>query len=185
MSETPKAVLAGLGIFVIGTAILISGILIADRGGAGSRVSTPPVAAAMPMSAGASANVSGSPAPAQATGNPAAATKLRIVHVAKGCHTFMLGNVEAPVMKLHLQRGQMLDLTNMDVDIQKLMQVEGPKMMLEGAMMQMSGGQMSMTFPTAGTYSFNLAQPPMPGAADEETDPSNPDNTLTLSVDAV
>ena len=109
------------------------------------------------------------------------------MHVQRGCHVFKVGDVETPALTLEVQRGHMLDLTNMDVDVQQMMQIAGPAMMMKGATMNMGNGHMTMTFDKAGSYRFSFDQPPMPGAAaaEEESDASNPDNTLTLNVNAV
>ena len=174
--EKTKAMLAGLAIFVIGTSILVAGILVANRQGASAPATAPTTRSSMAMAARGMA--------ARAT-PVVAAKKLQIVHVAQGCHAFALGDVQTPAMTLQVRRGQTVDLTNLDVDNQRMMKVAGPRTSMPDGMMKMAGGEMAMTFSQAGTYRFRFTQPPMPGAADEGDDASNPDNDLTLSVNAV
>jgi hypothetical protein len=179
--EKAKAVLAALAIFVIGTSILVAGILIANREESSPQ---PAAATAKPAMAMGGANMA---VVAKPSTRAAATTKLQIVHIARGCHTFAAGDVQAPAMTLQMRHGQSLDLTNLDVDMQKMMQVAGPQMMsmMKGVTMDTGGGHMAMTFSQAGTYRFKFTQPPMPGAADEGDDSSNPDNTLSLVVQAI
>jgi hypothetical protein len=172
--------LTGLAIFVIGTSIVIAGITIADHEASGSHAVAPAVTQPAMNMGGTQAAAASNMAAATTT----AATKVQIVHLARGCHAFMLGNVETPNMTLQVGKGGALDLTNMDVDTQRMMQVAGPQIMMTGATMKMAGGHMTMTFPQAGTYKFKFTQPPMAGATDEAPDTSNPDNTLALAVQA-
>jgi hypothetical protein len=179
MNDKMKGLLVGLAIFVIGSSIVAGAIVIADGEGRGSPAA-PVAASSMPMAAPTAAT-----APVAAASTTPATTKVAIMHVQQGCHVFKIGDVETPTLTLQMHRGQMLDLTNMDVDMQRMMQVSGPRMMMQGAAMRMGNGHMTMTFDKAGAYRFSFDQPPMPGAADdEESDGANPDNTLTLNVNA-
>lgn len=178
MSDKAQATLLAFAIAVLGTSALIGGIALADGGGGGSPAQTPVSAA--PMAPGAQmASASGSVA---VRASQPGTTELRIVHVQQGCHTFAFGNAEAPDMTLHMQRGQTLDMANLDVDPQHMVQFEGPMMMAAMPATAMVGGHMAMAFPEAGTYRFTFDQQPMAGEADAADDPSNPDNTLTLAV---
>jgi hypothetical protein len=82
--------------------------------------------------------------------------------------------------RLHLavHAGSRLLVTNQDVDMHLLRQMEGPHMMLGRAMPQ--GGHHMLRFMKPGVYRFTTKVMPMSGMPEVET--TGPDNVLRLTV---
>jgi plastocyanin len=110
-----------------------------------------------------------------------AAADLTIVHAQKGCHLWAEGSSQMPMMRLTLKVGQMLQIMNQDVDMHRMMELAGPRIMLGGAMKQ--GQTQTLTFAKPGTYRFMTKVSPMAGMPEVAT--TGPDNTLRLTVKVV
>ena len=110
----------------------------------------------------------------------AAAVKLTIQHVQKGCHVWSNGKTTAAMMRLHLMAGQKLSITDMDVDAHQMMEFSGPMHMRMGGPMTMSRS-MTLAFTKKGTYRLGTKTVEMPGGGmDVKT--IGPDNNLRLIV---
>ena len=110
-----------------------------------------------------------------------AARKLTIVHVQRGCHVWSNGTTTATMMRLHLTRGQHLQIMDMDVDAHQMMEFGGPAHMRMGGPMMMNRG-MTLSFPRAGVYHLGMKTVEMPGMASMDVKTIGPDNKLRLVV---
>lgn len=108
----------------------------------------------------------------------AAAADLTILHVQRGCHVWSDGKVQTPMLQLNVQRGQMLQVMNQDVDMHRMVELSGPMMMLGGPMK--TGQSQSLTFTKPGTYRFDTKSSEMMGMPEAAT--IGPDNVLRLTV---
>jgi plastocyanin len=115
----------------------------------------------------------------QTTPTTTAAADLTIIHVQKGCHVWSNGTSQMPIMRLTLKTGQMLQITNEDVDMHRMMEVAGPQMMMLGGPMKQGQAQ-TLTFNKPGVYKFTTKVAPMAGMAEVAT--TGPDNNLRLMV---
>jgi hypothetical protein len=164
------AVLTG---FLVGGAAVI-GLVIAlpENSSAGSAAHR---TAAMPMRSGMGGMGSGM----MNTTTALAVRTLTIQHVQRGCHVWSDGKTTGPMMRLHLKRGQMLRIMDMDVDAHQMMQFSGPMRLMMGGPMMMNRG-MTFTFTKTGVYRLGTHTVDMPGGMDVKT--IGPDNKLRLVV---
>jgi hypothetical protein len=121
----------------------------------------------------------GQGSPMMAATRSPAARKLTIQHVLRGCHVWSNGTMTGPTMQLHLQVGQSLSITDMDVDAHQLLELAGPSHLQIGGPM-MTSGHMTVSFPMKGVYRLGTKTVPMPGGMDVKT--IGPDNKLRLVV---
>ena len=173
-----RMILAALTGFLAGSAMIAAVALIPLTTGAAR-----PVAAhtghaeAAAMSSGMA--MSSASRPTVASTRP---VSLTIQHVQRGCHVWSNGKTTGPAMRLHLEQGQTLSITDMDVDAHQMMQFAGPAHMEMGGPM-MSTHTMKMTFTKKGLYRFGtktVEMAGMAGMADAKT--IGPDNKLRLIV---
>lgn len=84
------------------------------------------------------------------------AANITIEHVLHGCHALAVNGAAAtsPDATIHLATGGTLNLQDNDVMPHQLVLVSGPKAQITGAAMSRMGASSSVTFPTAGTYTF-------------------------------
>jgi len=159
----------GLGLMLIGLLIAVPVAAIAlNVAGGSSDGSTGAVKTSMPNMMGATTSATAAPA----------ADQLTIVHMQKGCHDWSNGTSMAAHMQLALKPGQMLRITNQDVDMHRVMQLSGPAMSLAGPLRE--GQAETLKFPQPGTYRFDTKVLPMKGMPEVET--VGPDNHLELTV---
>jgi plastocyanin len=114
---------------------------------------------------------------------PAAAMTANVVitHVLRGCHALAVNGAPAisPDATIHLGRGGTLSMQNNDVMPHNLVLLHGGQASISGAMMNRMGASSSVTFPSAGTYTFTT-KPGEDYTAGVTT--LGPDNTLKLQV---
>lgn len=113
----------------------------------------------------ATAIMSAAEAPPASMSNEAAAVKLTIQHVQKGCHVWSNGTMTAAsTMRLQLKRGQELTISDMDVDAHQLIELSGPSRIATGAPLTM-GHERKFTFTKKGVYRLGTRTVELPGAA--------------------
>jgi hypothetical protein len=164
----------GLGGLALGTLLILVPMVAVGRGSSSRSTVTP-----MMMSAG-MASMSGAvvAAPARAL----AAHELSIVHVQRGCHDWSTQGRMAAAMTLRLHRGDMLTITNSDVDGHWLMQQAGPRARMHHARMMMNARSW-VRFDRPGLYRFTTRTFGMPNMPEIRT--TGPDNHLALTVRVV
>ena len=110
-----------------------------------------------------------------------ASARLTIVHVQKGCHLWSNGKIQAATMSLRLRTGGTLTVVNNDVDVHKLVQLSGLRLLLPGPLMMTVGR--TIRFPHAGVYVFKTKVVEMAGMDDMmQVETDGPDNVLRLVV---
>ena len=107
-----------------------------------------------------------------------ATKRAAIVHVQKGCHTWSVGALKTPNLRLSLHTGDRLAVVNQDLDMHKLVQVSGPPTNA-GAFMMMNQ-HVALRFTKAGLYRFQTRVADMRGMPEAKT--IGPDNKLVLTV---
>ena len=138
----------------------------------------PATASGMHMSGSGMAGMMGS----QNGTTTTAADQVTIIHVQKGCHVWSDAGKQMVAMHLRMHTGQMLKVTNQDVDMHRMVLVSGPMMMrLGGPMAQGKTDTLSFTKP--GTYVFGTKVSSMKGMPDVQT--IGPDNNLKLTVTVI
>lgn len=106
--------------------------------------------------------------------------RLTIQHVQHGCHVWSNGRIQAATMRLHMTRGERLQIMDMDVDAHQMMELGGPMRVQMGGPMMMSHG-MTLSFSKKGVYRLGTHTVEMPGGGmDVKT--IGPDNKLRLIV---
>lgn len=110
------------------------------------------------------------------------AEQITIIHAQKGCHVWSDAAKQAAAMHLTIDTGQMLKVTNQDVDMHRMMETRGPTMMSLGGPMK-QGMTRTLTFTKPGTYTFGTKSSVMQGMPEVET--TGPDNNLKLTVTVV
>ncbi len=104
-----------------------------------------------------------------------------IDHVTRGCHALSVNGslATSPDATVHLAAGGSLNMQNNDVMPHKLLLSSGGSVPISGALMNHMGATSSVTFPTAGTYTFTTkpGEDYMPGVTTV-----GEDNTLKLTV---
>lgn len=106
---------------------------------------------------------------------------LTIQHVQEGCHIWSDGQRQAANMKLRMAKGGALTLVNNDIDVHRLVQLEGPDVALGSTMMM--GGRMALVFPAAGVYRLRTETVEVEGMDEMmEVETEGPDNELELQV---
>jgi plastocyanin len=120
---------------------------------------------------------------ASASTRPTAAmtASVEIAHVVRGCHALAVngGAATSPDATIHLAPGATLNMQNNDVMPHQLVLLHGGQAAISGAMMNHMGATSSVTFPTAGTYTFTT-KPGEDYSSGVTT--VGPDNTLKLQV---
>jgi hypothetical protein len=108
----------------------------------------------------------------------AATKRVAIVHVQKGCHVWSVGSTRTARLTLSLQRGDRLAVVNQDLDMHKLVQVNGPA--TNTAAFMMMNERVSLVFTKVGLYRFHTRVADMRGMPEAKT--IGPDNKLVLTV---
>ena len=169
----------GVGFAVVGVLFLIPVASVALVLAVGNDSSSTATATTRHMSTAGMANMGGMMASGTQTAQTAAPSQtLTILHVQRGCHVWSDGTAQAPMLQLSMQRGQMLQVMNQDVDMHRMVELSGPGMMLGGPMK--TGQTESLTFTTPGTYRFGTKSSAMMGMPEAST--IGPDNVLRLTV---
>ena len=169
----------GVVFAVLGVLFLIPVASVALLLAVGEDNGTTTTATTRHMSNAGMANMGGMMASGTQTAQTAAASqKLTILHVQRGCHVWSDGTAQTPMLQLTMQRGQMLQILNQDVDMHRMVELSGPGMMLGGPMK--TGQTQSLTFSQPGTYGFDTKSSAMMGMPEAAT--IGPDNTLRLTV---
>ena len=171
----------GVGFAVVGVLFLIPVASVALVLAVGDNDNTTAAATTRHMSNAGMASVGGG---MMSSGAPAAQTtvasqKLTILHVQRGCHVWSDGTAQTPMLQLTMQRGQMLQVMNQDVDMHRMVELSGPMMMMLGGPMK-TGQSQSLSFTKPGTYRFDTKSSVMTGMPEAPT--TGPDNTLRLTV---
>ena len=105
--------------------------------------------------------------------------QLTIIHVQKGCHVWSTGATRMATLRLTMKPGQVLRITNQDVDMHRMVELAGPAMMALGGPMR-QGQVDSIKFTEPGVYRFDTRVSAMKGMPEVET--TGPDNVLRLTV---
>ena len=118
-------------------------------------------------------------APARASAPQTAS--VMIAHVLRGCHALSVNGAPAssPNATIHIAAGGTLNMQNNDVMPHKLVMLSGGAAQMSGVNMNHMGATSSVTFPTAGTYTFTTK------AGEDYTSGINtvgPDNVIKLQV---
>ena len=108
------------------------------------------------------------------------AAELTIVHIVKGCHNWTDGKTIAEKADVTLRHGGRVTILNQDVDLHKVVQLAGPRI-VTGKTMAMNAS-VKLRFGRAGLYRFKTVTSEMPGMPEMKT--VGPDYRLILVVHA-